>query len=258
MSNLPCIEVGPLRVHVVPTLFDNYSYLLEFDGGVAVVDPPDAERIMEVCEALRLKPTLILNTHAHDDHTAGNIALKKATGCRVIGPRGAPIPAVDETFSDGDVRSLGSAQYRVLATPGHTRADHSLLFEGAVFTGDTLFVSGCGRLFECDAATMWQSLTRLLELPDDTLVFCGHEYAEENIEFALTILPDDPALRARRDEVHALRAEGRPTVPSTIGTEKTANLFLRADDSAVRAAIGREDAEAAAVFADLRARRNLF
>ncbi len=258
MSDLQKFDLGPLRVYVVPTLFDNYSYLLEFEGGLAVVDPPDAERILEVCEALRLKPTHILNTHAHEDHTAGNAALRQATGCRVLGPGGVPIPEVDETFTDGDVLPLGPAQCRVMATPGHTRADHSLLFEGAVFTGDTLFVSGCGRLFECDAPTMWKSLMRLRELPDDTLVFCGHEYAEENLDFALSLLPDDPALRARREEVRALRAEGQPAVPSKIGTEKAANLFMRADDPAIRAAIGHEVADAAAVFGDLRARRNLF
>lgn len=258
MTDLQRFELGPLRVHVVPTLFDNYSYLLEFDGGAAVVDPPDAERILEVCDALHLRLTHILNTHAHDDHTAGNTALKKATGCNVLAPAGARVPAVDQTFGDGDALSLGPVTLRVLATPGHTRADHSLLAEGAVFTGDTLFVSGCGRLFECDADTMWKSLSRLVALPDDTLVFCGHEYAEENLDFALTILPQDAVLQARRREVGALRAEGRPAVPSSVGTEKRANLFLRADGAAVRTALGLEAAPAAAVFAELRARRNVF
>jgi hydroxyacylglutathione hydrolase len=168
------------------------------------------------------------------------------------------IPEVDETVREGDRVRIGSLEGRVIETPGHTAGHISYEFaqEKLVFVGDTLFSIGCGRVIEGTAEMMWQSLLKLRSLPDDTQIFCGHEYTQANIRFAKTIEPDNTALLAREQEVARLRADNKPTIPSTMGEEKAANPFLRADIPAVARSLGLTGAPAWQVFAEIRERKN--
>lgn len=256
--------VAMLTVEIVPLLADNYGYLLTDPaaGTVGFVDPAEAAPVLE-----RLRPRggrldWILLTHHHGDHVAGVGELVAATGARVAGAAADAhrLPPLDRALADGDRFELGRAAARVLATPGHTRGHISYLFEasGDLFCADTLFVLGCGRLLEGDAATLWDSLQKLAALPEATRVWCGHEYTQANARFALSVDPDNPALRARSAEIDRLRAEGRPTVPSTIGQERASNPFLRPSDPAIRHRLGLERASDAEVFAALRRAKDVF
>jgi hydroxyacylglutathione hydrolase len=165
---------------------------------------------------------------------------------------------MDVGLDDGDEFVLGSARARVMFIPGHTRGHIAFVFPGAAFVGDTLFSLGCGRLFEGTPQQMWSSLCRLRDLPEDTRVYCGHEYTKANAKFAVTIDPDNTDLQKRADEVERLRAHKRPTVPSTIGQERLANPFLRADDPALQKALGMSGTEPWRVFAEMRHRKDHF
>lgn len=253
-----------LAVEIVPLLSDNYGYLLtdSATGTIGVLDPGEAAPVLE-----RLRPRggrldWLLLTHHHGDHVAGVGELVAATGARVAGAAADShrLPRLDRALADGDSFELGFSRARILAIPGHTAGHLSYLFDatGDLFCGDTLFVLGCGRLFEGDAATMWASLQRLAALPEATRVWCGHEYTLSNARFALSVDPDNPALRARSAEIDRLCAEGRPTVPSTIGLERATNPFLRAADPAIRRRLGLEGASDAEVFAALRRAKDLF
>ena len=206
--------------------------------------------------------TDILVTHHHADHTQGIAALKAKYRCRVTAPhdKAAPIADVDIRVAEGDTVKVGNLVARVLETPGHTLDHISYVFdsERTLFCADTLFSIGCGRVIEGTPAQMWQSLVKLRALPDDTRVYCGHEYTLANIKFALTIEPDNAALKARATEAARQRAEGRPTVPTLLGEEKKANVFLRADVPEVAAAVGLAGNSAAEVFTEVRARKNRF
>ena len=204
--------------------------------------------------------TDILITHHHADHTAGVAELVAETSCRVIAGWDGAVSGATALVGDGDVVKIGALTVEVLATPGHTRDHLAFWFAGldAVFTGDALFSLGCGRLFEGTAPEMWASLLKLRALPDETLVYCGHEYTASNARFARTIEPDNAALKARAAEVDQLTAEGRPTLPTTIGREKATNPFLRADRPEVAAAVGLPGAPAAEVFAEIRRRKDRF
>ncbi|ALK07968.1 hydroxyacylglutathione hydrolase [Blastochloris viridis] len=241
---------------------DNYGVLI-FDSATratAAIDAPDAAAIQAELAANGWRLTDILVTHHHADHTAGIAELVAATGCRVLAAKSGDISHATATLADGDHVRVGALAATVLATPGHTLDHLAFWFAdvGAVFVGDTLFSLGCGRLFEGSAAEMWASLDRLRALPDDTLVYCGHEYTAANARFALTIEPNNAALAARVAEVERLNAEGRPTLPTTIGLENATNPFLRADRPEVAAAVGLSGASAAAVFAELRRRKDRF
>lgn len=207
--------------------------------------------------------THVLNTHHHSDHVGGNLALKARYGATVVGPAADAdrIPGIDIQMADGDAGELGAARFVCLDTPGHTKGHVTFYFEGAkaLFPGDTLFSLGCGRLFEGTPAQMWASLSKLLPLPDDTLVYCAHEYTQGNARFAVSVGGDNPALAARAAAVDAARAEKRPTVPSLLGEEKAANPFLRPDDPAIRAALGvAADASNEEAFAAIRAAKDRF
>jgi hydroxyacylglutathione hydrolase len=252
------------RTYLFPCLSDNFGVLLHDTetGATASIDAPEAAAVEAALAATGWKLTHVLVTHHHQDHTAGIAALKAAHGCRVIGPRGeaAKIPDLDETVAEGDTIGLGALRGRVLDTPGHTAGHISLVFDAdkLAFVGDTLFSIGCGRVIEGTMEQMWASLLKLRALPDDTQFFCGHEYTQSNIKFALTIEPENAALRARAQEVDQLRAAGKPTIPATIGAEKTENCFLRADVPSVAAALGMSGRPAAEVFAEIRTRKNKF
>jgi len=240
-------------VITISAMGDNYIYLYGYyQNNAFTVDPGDAKAVLKALNKHGLNLTDVLITHRHFDHTGGVKDLKVKTGCNVINGEKA------EVLLDGNVK------IQVIATPGHTRdsvcyyvqptEEHS----GLLFTGDTMFVGGCGRPIECDARTLWQSLQKLTTLPNDTLVFPGHDYTQENYEFALTIVPDNPEVKSRLDEVRKSQRQGLPTVPSTILQEKTTNVFLNANNPEIKTALNMPNAADAEVFTELRRRKNIF
>jgi hydroxyacylglutathione hydrolase len=253
-----------LEIEPVPCLKDNYAYLV-YDRGEAVcgvVDASEAEPVKRALEARGLKLTHILSTHHHNDHVGGNLALKSAYGATVVGAAkdAARIPGIDIGLKEGEVFTLGTHAARVLEIPAHTSQHIAFFFEKdkAVFTGDTLFAMGCGRLFEGTADQMWGSLSKLMRLPDDVRVYCGHEYTESNGRFALSVEPHNPDLVARMEEVKRLRAKGLPTIPSNMGLEKKTNPFLRASSAEIRRSLDLEAARDVEVFAETRKRKDNF
>jgi hydroxyacylglutathione hydrolase len=232
-----------IEVVQVPVLSDNYVYLAHdaASGETTVIDPAVAEPVLDAAAARGWKITQIWNTHWHPDHTGANLAIKAATGCTITGPAGesAKIPGIDRAVAQGDSVALGANAFSVIDCGGHTLGHNAYYEAGSktLFCGDTLFALGCGRVFEGTAAQMFDSLNKLMALPDDTRVFCAHEYTASNARFAVTVEPGNAALAARVQEITRLRATNQPTVPSTIGYERATNPFVRAataDEFAVR------------------------
>lgn len=248
------------EILLVPCLRDNYAFLVRCPdtGAVACVDTPEVGAIDAALEERGWRLTHILNTHHHMDHVGGNLALKARWGCTILGPAGEAVPGRDRAVGEGDVVEVGGLRFAALDVPGHTAGHIAWLGAGHVFVGDTLFVMGCGRLFEGTAEQMWHSLARLRALPDATVVWCAHEYTLSNLRFALSVDGGHEPLRRRAAMVEAARAEGRPTVPTTIGEEKATNPFLRADEPSMRAALGMLGHPAEEVFAELRRRKDTF
>ncbi|USI74396.1 hydroxyacylglutathione hydrolase [Sphingomonas morindae] len=231
-----------VEIIAVPVLADNYIWLMhDPDSGETVaVDPGVGPPVLAEAERRGWRISQVWNTHWHKDHVGGNAAIKAATGARITGPAAEAerIGTLDRLVREGDLVTLGAREARVLAVGAHT-AGHiafHLPADQAVFTGDTLFAMGCGRLFEGDAADMFAALAKLRALPAATRVYCGHEYTLANGRFAATVEPDNVAIRSRLAAVEKMRAEGRPTLPSTIGAEHETNPFLRAPDVASLAA----------------------
>ena len=245
-------------------LKDNYGVLLHDPetGATASIDAPEAAPIEAALKATGWRLTDILVTHHHADHTGGIATLKDKYKCRVVAPKAeaSSIPAIDETVREGDKVTVGKLASSVIETPGHTNGHIAYWFHGdkLAFVGDTLFSIGCGRVIEGTPEMMWQSLKKLRDLPNDTEIYCGHEYTAANIRFAQTVEPDNPVLAARATQAQQQIAQGEPTIPVTIGDEKLANPFLRADVAEVAAAIGMAGKPASEVFAEIRARKNKF
>ena len=243
---------------------DNYGVLLHdpASDATASIDAPEAAPIEAALKATGWKLTDILVTHHHADHTDGIRSLKDKFKCRVVAPAGeaGKIPAVDETVAEGDTVKVGTLLANVIETPGHTLGHIAYWFhaDALAFVGDTLFSIGCGRVIEGNPEMMWRSLMKLRDLPSDTEIYCGHEYTAANIKFARTVEPNNAALAAREAQAKQQIAQGEPTIPVTIGEEKLANPFLRADLPAVAAGIGMAGKSAAQVFAEIRARKNRF
>jgi hydroxyacylglutathione hydrolase len=250
------------QTHLFPCLQDNYGVLLHDpdSGATAAIDAPEAAPVEAALTEMGWRLTDILVTHHHADHTGGIAELKARHRCRVVAPHGeaAKIPLVDETVRENDKVRVGSLEARVIETPGHTAGHISYVFpaDKLAFVGDTLFSIGCGRVIEGTPEMMWQSLLKLRALPDDTRIFCGHEYTQANIRFAKTIEPANAALSAREKKVEMLRAVRQPTIPSTLGEEKAANPFLRADLPEVAKSVGLAGQPAWKVFAEIRERKN--
>lgn len=227
-----------IEVVRIPALSDNYIWLAHDDasGETIVVDPAQAEPVLAAAQARGWTIDAIWNTHWHPDHTGGNAAIKDATGCTVIAPaaEAARIPTADQLVAEGDVVKLGDHAASVLEVPAHT-AGHIAYYlpeDSTVFVGDTLFAMGCGRLFEGTAEQMFANMQRLAALPGDTTVYCAHEYTQSNGRYALVAEPDNEALVERMAEVDSMRAQGLPTVPTTIALERATNPFMRADSVA--------------------------
>lgn len=256
--------MAELQVARVPALSDNYIYLAHepATGETAVVDPAQAEPVLNAARERGWTITHILNTHHHGDHTGGNKEVQAATGAPIVGPKAdeGRIPGIDVALQEGDTYSVGEAEARVIFTPGHTSGHISFWFHNAdvLFAGDTLFALGCGRLFEGDAAQMWTAMQKLRELPDATRLYCGHEYTRTNARCAVTVDPDNTALKRRAQEIEKLRERGEPTIPSTLGEEKATNPFLRADAPEIAQALGMPGAAPVEVFAAVRERRNTY
>jgi hydroxyacylglutathione hydrolase len=254
----------PAETRLFLCLKDNYGVLVHDteSGATASIDAPEAAPIEAALKATGWKLTDILVTHHHADHTGGIVALKDKYKCRVVAPAAEAdkIPAIDQTVREGDKVTVGKLTSDVIETPGHTNGHIAYWFHAdkLAFVGDTLFSIGCGRVIEGTPGMMWRSLMKLRDLPNDTEIYCGHEYTAANIRFARTIEPDNSVLAAREVEANRQIAEGAPTIPVTIGDEKLANPFLRADQPEVAAGIGMAGKEASQVFAEIRARKNKF
>ncbi len=253
-----------MEIIQIPVLSDNYVYLLhdEPSGQTGVVDPAVSGPVLKALEEKGWTLSHVLNTHHHGDHTGGNLDLKKATGCKVVGPRAdvARIPGIDIEVGDGDIFTLGNSQAQVFDVPGHTKGHIAFWFEqsDALFCGDTLFALGCGRLFEGSADQMWTSLKKFVALPDETRVYCAHEYTQANARFAVTVEPDNEKLCDRVKAIDDLRSRGIPTVPSTLGEEKDTNPFLRPESDDLKRTVGLAAAGAVEVFAETRRRKDNF
>ncbi|TWI69320.1 hydroxyacylglutathione hydrolase [Pseudoduganella lurida] len=257
-----------LHVLAVPAFNDNYLWLIHDGASAAVVDPGDAAPILAALHEHRLALTAILLTHHHGDHIGGVPALLDRFDVPVFGPRHDGIAAVTQPLGEGDVVAVPGLDLTlsVLDVPGHTKghiAYHRAGSEPWLFSGDTLFAGGCGRLFEGTPAQMAASLDKLAALPPATQVFCAHEYTLSNLRFAAAVEPDNEALRARSEVETAKRARGVPTVPSTIALERATNPFVRYREPGIEAELAAQDkvspgAPPLAVFAALREWKNVF
>ncbi|MBM4219503.1 MAG: hydroxyacylglutathione hydrolase [Gammaproteobacteria bacterium] len=256
-----------LDVRPIPAFRDNYIWMIHGIGaphGVAVVDPGDAQPVLAALAAGALKLEAILATHYHADHVGGIAELVAVTGARVFGPARERMPVACVRLAGGErvgIAALG-LEFGIFDVPGHTAGHVALTGHGVLFSGDTLFSAGCGRLFEGTAEQMLASLDALAGLPDETRVFCGHEYTEANLRFALTVDPGNSAIMDYVKRAAVLRGEGRPTLPSTIGLEKRVNPFLRTRHENVKSSAerraGRMLPTPAAVFAELRSWKDTF
>jgi len=253
-----------LEVHQIACLEDNYGFLIHepISKFTATIDTPEVGPINDALAAKGWRLTHILNTHHHFDHAGGNEALKKQWGCTVVGAENdaARIPGIDSRVRDADRFEFGETYAQIFEVPGHTSGHIAFYFpdEGMAFVGDTYLRWGAARLFEGSAPQMWSSLEKLLALPDDTQIFCAHEYTQANAAFALSVEPDNPALVSRVAQIEALRARGVPTVPTTMALERATNPFLRVDSLSLQKNLNLVGADPVAVFAETRKRKDHF
>lgn len=251
-----------LEIELFACRSDNFGVLLHdpVTGATASIDAPEEKPILAALERRGWRLSHIFTTHHHGDHVEANLALKERFGATIIGPARETIPGIDRKVDGGDSFDFAGRRVEVIATPGHTVGHicFHLPEEKLLFAADTLFALGCGRVFEGTPDQMWESLSTLAALPDETTVYFGHEYTLSNARFARTVDPENAALARRADEIEALRADGAFTAPTTIGIEKATNPFLRAGDPAIRRHLGMEGASNAEVFAEIRGRKDRF
>lgn len=253
-----------LEIAVFMCRSDNYGVLVHDPetGATLSIDAPDGDKVIAEADKRGWTITDLFTTHHHKDHVDGNLTLKERYDCRIVGPveEAVVIPGLDLAVAEGDDLEFAGRKVDVIWTPGHTAGHvcYSIPSEKLLFSADTLFAMGCGRLFERPASDMWPSLQKLMALPDDTEVYFGHEYTLANARFALTVDPENQVLKERAEAVAELREAGDFTIPTTIGLEKKTNPFLRVTDSGLRKAIGMEGATDAEVFAEVRVRKDNF
>ncbi|MFD0857384.1 hydroxyacylglutathione hydrolase [Roseovarius aquimarinus] len=254
----------PFEIVTIPCLEDNYAFLAH-DPAMNVtmcIDVPEAAPIKAVLERRGWTLGHVLLTHHHADHVQGLGALLADHPAEVIGAAADAhrLPPLDRAVTPGDEIAIGTQTGRVIDVSGHTVGHIAVHFPSsrAVFTADSLMALGCGRLFEGTPEQMWDSLSRLMALPEETIVYSGHEYTAANAKFALTVDPENPELISRSRQIETARSEGRPTIPSTLAEELATNPFLRAADPDIRERLGLRDAPDAAVFAEIRARKDAF
>lgn len=245
-----------LTVKSIPAFNDNYIWLIHSpDNHCVVVDPGEAAPVLKVLEEEQMHLDAILITHHHHDHVGGLSELKRRyPNINIVAPADEPIPAVSRSVEDGDQVEIFGERFMVLGVPGHTAGHVAYVGDGKLFCGDTLFSAGCGRLFEGTPEQMFHSLQKLASLPDETEVYCAHEYTSCNLAFALVAEQDNPYLQRYREEVSRLRAQGISTIPSTLKQEKLINPFLRCDQPSIKKSVankatGNSDVE---TFAALR------
>jgi hydroxyacylglutathione hydrolase len=254
----------PLEIYQFPCLSDNYGYLVHDSANnlTATIDTPEVAPINAALAAKGWSLTHIMNTHHHYDHAGGNIELKEQWGCTIVGSKSDAkrIPGIDVEVADGGTYDFGSHTAKVFDVSGHTQGHIAFYFEqdAILFSGDALFALGCGRLFEGTPAQMWESLQKLLVLPDDTTVYCAHEYTQANARFAISVEPQNTQLQARVTEINALRAANKPTVPSILGVEKATNPFLRPMSTDLQSTVGMVGADLVDVFAKTRTLKDNF
>jgi hydroxyacylglutathione hydrolase len=248
-----------MRVEIT-RLGDNYIYVLAGKDSCAAVDPSLAAPVLRLAGLMGLRLEQVLVTHHHADHTGGCSELRLETNCKIVGPRGAFGFSVDNLASAGVQIMVAGVEFTVLSVPGHTAEDVAYYSEAEkmVFTGDTLFIGGCGKLFGGTAAMMWDAMKMLRGLPDDTEVYCGHEYTVENLEFAASLEPGNASVADRLDEMRRLSEENIPTVPGLMGVERQTNPFLRADDQGLAELVGLSADDPVEVFAEIRRRKNRY
>lgn len=253
-----------LDIEVFLCRSDNFGVLIHDSetGMTASIDAPEETPILEALSRRGWTLTHIFTTHHHFDHVDANLALKERYGCEIIGPRdeAVAIPGLDQAYSDGDSFDFAGRAVEVILTPGHT-AGHICYYipeEKLLFSADTLFAMGCGRLFERPAQDMWTSFQKLMALPDDTIVYFGHEYTQSNSTFALTVDPSNDALQKRHDEVVSTRKAGGFTIPTSIGVEKETNPYMRVSEASLRKHLGLTNATDTEVFAEIRNRKDNF
>lgn len=253
-----------LSIVQFPCLSDNYGVLIhdEASGRTSSIDAPEAAPVLAALKAQGWKLTDIFTTHHHPDHVDGNLELKAATGCTITGPREEAdrIPGIDIEVGDGDSFDFAGHTVRVIATPGHTLGHiiYHLPEDKVAFVGDTLFALGCGRVLEGTLEQMFESVEKVGALPEDTALYCGHEYTEANWRFAITRDPDNARLIARGDEIRRLRADGLPTLPTTVAIELETNPYLRTRTPALAVSAGLPAGTPSEIFAATRRAKDVF
>jgi hydroxyacylglutathione hydrolase len=256
------------NLHRIPALDDNYIWMLHHSSSdaLAVIDPGDGKAVTDALEELGLEPTEIINTHHHADHTAGNTELIDRYGIPLTAPASetARIDGITHAVADGDTITIAGYQARVFATPGHTTGHVGFFLpdcfgdHGLGLLGDTLFVLGCGRVFEGSMEQMWQSMLTIRDLPDDTVLACGHEYSAANARYVESLSWERDNLSERIAEIHNLRAENKPTLPTLLAAEKSTNPFLNCDDEGLAAVFSLDSSDPVAVFTALRQGKDNF
>jgi len=253
-----------LEIYQFPCLSDNFGVLIHdpSTGLTASIDAPEASAVLKALEKKNWTLSHILTTHHHHDHVGGYEVLKQKTGCTIVGAEADKhrIPLIDETVHPDSEYRFGSERFRIIDTPGHTVGHIAYFSENshAAFVGDTLFSLGCGRLFEGSAEQMWRSLQKLMSLPKDTQIYCGHEYTKSNADFALSLEPENQDLQRRTAEIDRLISEGKATLPVSLESELKCNPFLRPDSPEIQKNLNMTGASLEDVFTEIRLRKDNF